>query len=83
MGDAQLNVALVRNQGEADLCVHRVSSWGMAHGDAVWFMTPHRHDATLRVYFTSRGMAQVRVCFVDTYSAAGWRHGHPLQGRFD
>jgi hypothetical protein len=55
----------------------------MAHGDAVWFMTPHRHDATLRVYFTSRGMAQVRVCFVDTYSAAGWRHGHPLQGRFD
>ena len=82
MGEAQINAALVKHPGEADLCVHRVSTWGMASGDAIWFMTGQRHDATARVHFTSRGMAQVRICFVDNYSLAGWRHEHPLRGAF-
>lgn len=72
MGEAKLRVALV-SQGEADLLVHRVSSWGLAHGDALWYITRDKQEATAWLYFTSVGMAQIKICFVDSYGSAGWQ----------
>ncbi len=83
MGEAGIKVGLVDARGQADLWVHRVSSWGLARGDERWFITDQRHDATAWVYFCSIGMAQVLVCFVDTYGEAGWRvPSHKFKGRF-
>ncbi|KGI78281.1 DUF6150 family protein [Oleiagrimonas soli] len=79
MGEADVRVALVHDRGQADIWVHRVSSWGLAQGDTRWFITRERHDATAWVYFCSIGMAQVKVCFVDSYGEAGWRD--PAQAR--
>lgn len=82
IGDAQIRAALVDHPGEADLCVHRVTAQGLARGDSLWFITRDRQNATARVCFCSRGMAQIRICFVDTFSAAGWSRAHPLKGCF-
>lgn len=73
MGEARVKVAIVTDRGQADLWVNRVSSWGLASGDALWFMVPDRGDATATVFFTSIGFAQIKVCFVDTRGEAGWR----------
>ncbi|HEY9133936.1 MAG TPA: DUF6150 family protein [Dyella sp.] len=73
MGEARLKVAIVADRGEADLWVCRVSSWGLAVGDGLWFVTKTRGDATATVFFTSIGFAQVKICFVDTRGQAGWR----------
>jgi hypothetical protein len=73
MGEAEVRVALVDTRGDADLWVCRVSSWGLAAGDERWFITPDRQSATKRVFFTSRGMSQIAVCFVSTLGEAGWR----------
>lgn len=72
LGDAQLRVALVE-RGSADLLVHRVSSFGLAHSDALWCITHDRQSATVIVCFTSQGMAQLKICFVDNYGEAGWQ----------
>ena len=82
MGEADVRVAIVEEPGEADLCVHRVGSWGLASGDALWFITRDKQEATAWVYFCGRGFAQVLVCFVDNYAQAGWQHSHPMKGRF-
>ena len=76
MGDADLRVALV-GRGSADLLVHCVRSRGFAHGPAHWYITRDRHDATVRIYFTSPGMAQLKVCFVDSEGEAGWQRKKP------
>ena len=81
MGEAHFRVNL-SDRGTADLLVHRVGSWGLAHGDALWFITRDKQEADVWLYFTSLGMAQLKVCFVDSYGEAGWQHAHPLQGRF-
>jgi len=80
--DAQVRAALVESPGMADLCVHRVTVRGQARGDALWYITRDRNEATLRVWFGSIGMSQVKVCFVDSYGTAGWRRPHPLRGHF-
>lgn len=81
MGEAQLRVALV-GRGQADLLVHRVASWGLARGDACWFITRNKQDANTSVYFTSVGLAQVNICFVDTLGEAGWQsNDHRYRGR--
>ena len=72
MGDAKICVAIVTNQGEADLLVCRVSSWGMANGDALWFITRDPQSTQTWVYFSSEGISQVKVCFVDSMGSAGW-----------
>ncbi|QIL41632.1 hypothetical protein G7074_21615 [Pedobacter sp. HDW13] len=82
MGEAQIRVALVTDRSQADLCVHRVSSWGMARGDANWFLTRDKQDATCLIYFTSIGMAQVKVYFTDNYGEAGWQKESVHKGRF-
>jgi hypothetical protein len=82
IGDAQVRVALVRSIGQADLLVHRVSSWGLARGGALWYITRNKQDAQVYVYMCSLGMAQLRVCFVNTYGQAGWINtDHPLAKR--
>jgi hypothetical protein len=82
MGEAQVRVALVSERGSADLLVHRVGSWGLAHGDTLWFITKDKQDATVWLFFTSIGMADVKVCFVDSYGEARWQKPHPCKGRF-
>lgn len=83
MGEAHIRAALVENQGEADLCVHKVSSWGLANGDALWYITDNKQDADVWVYFGSQGMSEVKVYFVDNYGMAGWQVAkHRLKGRF-
>lgn len=83
MGDAQVRVAFVQNIGQADLLVHRVSSWGLARGGALWYITRHKQDAEVYIYPCSLGMAQLRVCFVGSYGQAGWINtDHPLANKF-
>lgn len=79
MGEADVRVALVPRDN-ADLLVHRVASWGLAHGDAQWCITRERQDATASVYFTSQGFAQLCISFVDQASEAGWTRPHRLKG---
>ena len=76
MGEAQLRIALVE-RGSADLLVHRVCSRGLAHGEASWFISRDRQDASLVICVTSLGMAQLKVCFVDSYGEAGWQVPRP------
>lgn len=79
-GDADLRVALV-DRGSADLLVHRVSSRGMADGDALWYITRDRQEASARVCFVSPGMAQVKVCFVSGDGEGGWQRPRPSKIR--
>lgn len=82
MGEAHIRVAIVVAE-EADLLVYRATSWGLATGDARWCITLEKTEATCWIYFTSLGLAQVKVCFVDTVAQAGWRNkDHKLVGRF-
>lgn len=81
MGEADLRIALVDSPGAADLLVCRVSSWGLARGDALWYITRMRQDATARVFFTSIGMAQLKVCFVRSQREAGWQRPSVFEGR--
>lgn len=76
MGDAQVRIAFV-DRGNADLLVHRVTSPGLARGDGLWFVTRDRRIATVTVYFTSVGMAQLKICFVDSDSEVGWQVPRP------
>ncbi|WNL44447.1 DUF6150 family protein [Dyella sp. BiH032] len=73
MGEAQVRVAIIDTRGDADLWVCRVDTRGLASGDERWFFTQDQGEATKRVFFTSRGFAQVKVCFVPTLGEAGWR----------
>lgn len=82
-GESDIRVAIVSHPGLADLCVHRVANWGLARGDALWYITRDKQEATAWVYFGSFGESQVRVCFVDNYTEAGWRTPHALRGRFE
>lgn len=80
MADAQIRAALVE-RGMADLCVHRVAVRGQASKDALWYITRDRNEASVRIWFGSVGMSQVKICFVDSYGEAGWNRPHPLKGR--
>lgn len=82
LGEARIRAALVDQPGEADLCVYLVSSLGLASGDAFWFVDPSKESARTWVYFTSRGMAQVKICFVKQRGFAGWNNEHSLRGKF-
>lgn len=81
IGDARIRVALVNNRDQADLLVHRVDSWGMARGDGRWYITTDKQEATCWVFFTSIGMAQIKVCFVDVLVDAGWVRDNPFKGK--
>lgn len=81
MGEAHVRVAFV-SRGDADLLVYRVPSRGLANGDACWFITRDRQDATCWIYAVSLGMADVKICFVDSYGEAGWQKESRFKGRF-
>lgn len=81
-GEAQVRVAIVDHPGLADLCVHRVANWGLARGDGLWYITPDKQEASAWVYFGSIGESQLKICFVNNYTQAGWQRAHPLRGRF-
>jgi Family of unknown function (DUF6150) len=81
MGMADVRIALVRERGRADLLAHRVSSYGAAVGDALWFITRDRHQASVAAYFCDEALAQLKVCFVPTRGEAGWVRPHAMQGR--
>ena len=80
LADADVRVAIVE-RGNADLLVQRVSSLGLAQGDALWHLTHDRQDATTRVVFVSPGMAQLSISFVDSAREAGWTRPHRWKGR--
>ncbi len=80
MAGADIRVAIVADRSEADLLVYRVTGWGMASSDARWYITRERQDATTVICVTSRGMAQLQVCFVDNVDEAGWVRTHALRG---
>ncbi len=82
LGEAQIRIAFVTDRGQADLLVHRVSSWGLARGDTFWFITRNKQDATVWIYPCSIGMADVRVCFVDNYAEVGWVKESRYRERF-
>ncbi|MBB3228059.1 hypothetical protein FHW69_002694 [Luteibacter sp. Sphag1AF] len=73
MGEATVRVAQVSTRGEADIWVNRVSSFGLASGDALWYIVKDRGEATARIFMTSIGLAQIKVYFVSTRGEAGWR----------
>ncbi|BEV02818.1 DUF6150 family protein [Chryseobacterium gambrini] len=81
MGEAHIRVAIV-SRGDADLLVHRVSSWGSAKGDARWFITRDKQDASCWIFVTSLGMADLKICFVDSQGEAGWQKESRYKGRF-
>ncbi|MCY1662319.1 DUF6150 family protein [Chryseobacterium sp. SL1] len=80
MGEAHIRVAIV-SRGDADLLVHRVSSWGLANGDAYWFITRNKQEATCWIYAVSPGMADLKICFVDSLGEAGWQKESRYKGR--
>lgn len=81
-GEAHIRIAVVEDYGQADLLVHRVSSKGLADGDALWYISRDQQEAAVWVYPTSIGMADVCVCFVDSYGEAGWIKPSKYKGRF-
>lgn len=82
-GEAHVRCAIVNTRGQADLLVHRSSTWGLAHGDGQWFIATNKQDANTYVYFGSIGQAQVKIHFVSSRGEAGWvTEGNPYQGRF-
>lgn len=80
-GEAQLSIAIVSSVGTAHLKACRVSSWGMARGDALWFLTKDLGQATVKAKFCSVGEAELRICFVPSVGQAGWLQPHRWQGR--
>ena len=82
MGEADVRVAIVDNRGQADLLVHKVGSWALAHGDARWYLTRDKQEATVWICVCSQGMADVFIHFVKTYGEAGWQNTHKFRGRF-
>ncbi len=81
MAQADLLLNIVPARDMADLLVHRVSSMGLAQGDALWFITRNRQEATVSVHFTSRNLAQVTIFFVDSSGEAGWQKASLHRGR--
>jgi hypothetical protein len=83
MGEAQVRVAVVARQGDADLCVFRVKSWGLATGDARWFITTDRQAANKHIFIAPERFSEVKICFVQDQSEAGWRdHASARRGLF-
>lgn len=81
-GEAHIRLAVVDNPAQAELWVCRMSSWGLAYGDARWFITNNKQDANVWAYFGSIGTAQLCIHFVPTVGMAGWQvREHKLKGK--
>lgn len=82
MAQAQYKIHITNNPNSADLLVYLVSNQGLAIGNGVWYITPHYGEASHRIYFCSRAMAQFSVCFVKQKTQAGWQKSSPWSGIF-
>ena len=71
--DAQVRVHVTTDRGRADLWVHVVEQRGLSSGDAAWYMTANRAEASSRIYLCSRAVADLTVCFVSSRAQAGWQ----------
>jgi hypothetical protein len=80
---ADLSVQVVDTRGVADLLVCRSEAAFMAQkNEGIWCTVPAYRHGIRTVHFTrDAGAAQLRVCFVDQPSLAGWIRNHPLKGR--
>jgi hypothetical protein len=81
LAEAQIKVHITQNKGLADIWVYCVNNRGLAHGDAHWFVTDNKADATCRAYFCSVAMSHVIVYFTANRSEAGWQKQHKLMKR--
>ncbi len=80
-GTATIRASIVDSPGAADISVFAVNDRGSAHNDCLWFITQHQGQATSKIYFGSRGSAQLLVCFVSDRAQARWMRYHPLQNK--
>lgn len=82
MGQSHVRVAVVPSRGDADLLVHRVHNRGLATRGWFWYVTAEPAEAQVWVYFCTVGMADLKVCFVETFGEAGWMREHRLKSVF-
>lgn len=80
-GFADIRACVVDSPGAADISVFLVNSLGAAHTDWFWFITKHQGQATSRIFFGSRGTAELLVHFVNLRAQARWIRPHRLQNR--
>lgn len=82
IGSADVVACEVPSEHTADLLVYVVESKAAAIGDALWCYVESTSEATSKVCFIdSPGNAHLRVHFVQSRMAAGWRTAlHPLEG---
>ncbi len=79
--EAQVRAHVVADPGEADLWVYIVNNRGQAVGDACWYVSRHWGKASTRLYFSSRGRANLLVYYVRDRGLAGWKRAHNFRGR--
>jgi len=80
---ADVKVFVVRYESQADLCVRLVRYESQARGaDEFWHCVKTESQAHVKAFFVKyESQADLRVFFVKYDSQAGWRSGHPFQGR--
>ncbi len=79
--DAEVLAYVVDDPGEAHLWVYLSRSRGQAHGDSCWYVTREWGKASTRVYFSSRGRADLLVYYVGDRGQARWNRPHKLHGQ--
>ncbi len=79
---ADLSVQVVHTKAVADLLVCRSDTpFPAQKNEAVWCFVPNYRHSTRTVHFTSDpGAAQLRICYVNGPTLAGWLRNHPLKG---
>lgn len=81
VGEAHRKIYITQQKQEADLFVYIVGNKGLATRDGQWYLSKNRTEVNVRVYFSSRAMAELIVYFVNNRSEAGWQKSHHLKGR--
>lgn len=73
IGDATVKVYVSQSKTEADLWVCLVNLKGISGQNGRWYVTHNRSEASHRMYFCHRGMADLTIYFVNNVSEAGWQ----------
>jgi hypothetical protein len=70
---AQVKVAVVTDESQADLKVIEVSQGEEVVKDGTWFITPSENEADLKVFITTdASQADVKIFYVTNAEQAGW-----------
>lgn len=80
-GGADIRACVVEERGAADILVYVVRDMGAAQGDAIWYIARQPGISSSKLYFGSRGFAQLLVYFVTNRATAGWLRPHPLKNK--